>query len=232
LELILFDVDLTLLASGGAGVRALNSAMLDIYGLQDAFAGVEFAGRTDRVISEEGLRRSGIDPGPEAVSGLRSVYVRRLAGELASPGCTARALTGAKRLLDALSTHPGAAAGLLTGNWKEGAFLKLAACGLDRYFTFGGFADDGYHRAELFPAALSKGERLKGRTFSPGRAWVVGDTPHDVACGRAWGARTLGVATGPYDRASLVQSGATAVVDDLGDTEAVLSALLGDQGRG
>lgn len=231
MELILFDVDLTLLASGGAGVRALDSAMRDIYGVRDAFAGVEFAGRTDRVISEEGLRRNGIEPLPDAVTGLRSAYVRRLAGELTAPGCTARALDGVKSLLDALSARPDVASGLLTGNWMEGAFLKLAACGLDRYFAFGGFAEDGYQRAELVPAALSEAERFTGSSFTPERTWIVGDTPHDVACGRAWGVRTLGVATGPYDRASLEQSGATAVLDDLGDTGAALGTLLGHGGR-
>lgn len=228
MKLILFDVDMTLISSAGAGARALDAAMGELYGIEAAFRGVEFAGRTDRLITEEGLRRGGVEPTPGAVSGMRSAYLRHLARELASVRCTAAVLPGVPDLLESLDDR-GAAIGLLTGNWKEGAFLKLAACGLDGRFMFGGFADDGRERAELVPNAVEGARLLTGKTFAPSDTWVVGDTPYDVSCGRFWGFETLAVATGPYDEEELAASGASGVVPDLTDTASISGLMTEDR---
>lgn len=228
MKLVLFDVDMTLISSAGAGARALDAAMVELYGIAEAFRGVEFAGRTDRLITEDGLRRGGVEPTPGAVSGMRCAYLRHLARELSSDGCAAEALPGVPELLSSLEER-GAAIGLLTGNWKEGAFLKLAACGLDGRFLFGGFADDGRERTDLVPRAVEGARLLTGVTFAPTDTWVVGDTPHDVSCGRAWGFETLAVATGPYDAERLAASGASGVVPDLKDTAYISGLVTGDR---
>ncbi len=217
---------MTLISSAGAGARALDAAMLEVHGVEAAFRGVEFAGRTDRLITEDGLRRGGVEPTPGSVGEIRSAYLRHLSRELASGSCSAGVLPGVPDLLASLEDR-GVLIGLLTGNWKEGAFLKLAACGLDRRFMFGGFADDGRERSDLVPSAVCGARLLSGASFAPEDTWVVGDTPYDVACGRAWGFETLAVATGPYDEEGLAASGASHVVPDLADTGQISDLIAG-----
>jgi phosphoglycolate phosphatase len=227
MKLVLFDVDLTLIRTGGAGIRALNAAVAALHGTENAFEGIEFAGRTDRAIIEDGLSRARLDSSEESLFRVRAAYLTRLSIELASPACTVSALPGSKEVLTRLSGDPGFLCGLVTGNWKEGAFLKLAACGLDGFFRFGAFAEDGRDRSLLVKAAMGKATCLARRRFELQDIWVAGDTPHDIACGRAWGTRTLGVATGPFDSERLHSAGATAVVKDLADTAAVIRILEG-----
>ncbi len=226
LKLILLDVDMTLLSTRGAGVASLEAAMQDVFGRSGAFSGVEFAGRTDRLICEDGLSRAGLDDGPANMARLRGAYVRRLAMVL-SGGWPAMPLPGVRSLLDELSARSDALFGLLTGNWTEGAWLKLAACGLDGYFTFGAFAECGRTRTELVPEALRRAEALSGRRFHPGDTWVVGDTPHDISCALDWGLRSIAVATGPYDQPALSRSGAEAVLPTLEETSAIMGMIFG-----
>lgn len=227
MKLVLFDVDLTLIRTGGAGIRALNAAVAALHGTENAFEGIEFAGRTDRAITEDGLCRAGLGSSEGSLFKVRAAYLNYLSIELASPACSVSALPGSKEILTRLSGDPGFLCGLVTGNWKEGAFLKLAACGLDGFFRFGAFAEDGRDRSMLVKAAIEKATCRARRRFEPQDIWVAGDTPHDIACGRAWGTRTLGVATGPCDPEGLNAAGATAVVKDLADTEAVMRVLEG-----
>lgn len=226
MKLILLDVDMTLISARGAGVASLDGAMSDLFGIEHGFEGIEFAGRTDRLIVEDGLSANGLPPSDEMVSRVREAYIRNLAGRL-SAGWPATVLDGVNELLDMLSQRDDACFGLLTGNWKEGAFLKLAACGIDRYFRFGAFAECGRMRTELIPHALGMAEALCGRRADPSGTWIVGDTPHDVACGRDWNLRTLAVATGPYTAGVLAQCGADAVLENLSSTETVERIIFG-----
>jgi len=225
MKLFLFDVDLTLIRTGGAGIRALDAAIADLFGIEHAFRGVEFAGRTDRAITEDGLTRAGLDASEESLLRVRSAYIRHLSVELASPGCTVHRLPGSKEILETLAGEPEFLCGLVTGNWKEGAFLKLAACGLDAFFRYGAFAENGRDRRMLVRDDMDLAARWSGSIFDPRNVWVVGDTPHDIDCGRAWGTNTLGVATGPYGSDALKEAGATAVLGDLADTGAVMGIL-------
>lgn len=225
MTLVLFDVDMTLLDSGGAGSCAMEDAMDACGGGRGAFAMVEFAGRTDRLILLDALACV-TAPSPPDLQLLREEYLRCLARNLSAPDSGAGALPGAAELLERLGREDDVVSGILTGNWREGAWLKLASCGLDRYFRFGAFAEDGPQREDLVPVALRRAAAYAGRE-PDGARWVVGDTPHDIACGRAHGLSTLGVATGPYDEATLSHSGASEVVSGLSDTGRLLSILLG-----
>ncbi len=226
MKLILLDVDMTLISTRGAGIASLNAAMHELYGLERGFEGIEFAGRTDWMITEDGLAANGLQATGERVSAVRGAYIRNLARNL-SEGWPAAPLPGVTGLLDLLEGRDDACFGLLTGNWKEGAFLKLAACGIDRCFSFGAFAECGRRRGELVPLAVGLAERMAGESFQKNDVWVVGDTPHDVACGIEWGFRTLAVATGPYGEVALEASGAEVVMRDLADTALVGRILLG-----
>lgn len=230
MRLVLLDVDMTLISAAGAGIASLEGAVLELFGVERAFEGVEFAGRTDNMIVESALTAKGIEASGGNLSRVRTEYIRRLSRTL-SGGWPVHVLDGVPALLELLSQRKDACFGLVTGNWKEGAFLKLAACGIDGCFRFGAFAECGRTRNELIPHALSGAESFCGCTFDPGDVWVVGDTPHDVASGKAWGLRTMAVATGPYGVGDLEAAGADATVPDLSDTDLVAGILLGRQGR-
>lgn len=231
MKLVLMDVDMTLVSTLGAGIRSLEEAIERRHGVGSSIRGVEFAGRTDRVIFEDCLAGAGLDSSEASVLELRSAYVARLAENLSS-GWPASPLPGVVPLLEVLGGRPQACFGLLTGNWREGAWLKLAASGIDRFFRFGAFAEQGRERHELASAALSMARLHSGAFFAPEDVWVVGDTPHDVSCGLRCGFRTLAVATGPYPAGALEGAGADCVLPDLSDTDEVLSILLGSGAAG
>ena len=223
--LLLFDVDCTLIHTGGAGTRAVNGAVTDLFGPGEAFSGVEFAGRTDILIVTDGLKNIGVEPSQKNLELVRLRYVDLLEIELKASGNRARTLDGVGKLLEKLAGENSFTVGLLTGNWKEGARKKLSHFGLWRYFFFGAFAEDGPERDKLFEPAITRASDFTSRNFSPAETWVIGDTPHDVKCGKSSGANTIAVATGPYDREALEKSGATAVLDDLSDTMEVIGII-------
>ena len=213
---LLFDIDGTLLNSDGAGRAALERAFAEATGVAGAMANVAFQGRTDRWILGEVTRHTGIEIDREA---FLPRYYELLGDELARR--EPEALPGAHALLEALAARDEAVLGLGTGNLRCGAFLKLAAAGLDGYLQAGGFGDDHLDRAEL----LREGADAVG--WSPGeRLVVVGDTEHDVRAGRAIGAFVLAVATGTRTVEELRALDADAVCADLTDLEGVIAVLL------
>jgi phosphoglycolate phosphatase-like HAD superfamily hydrolase len=135
-------------------------------------------------------------------------------------------LPGVGALLDAIEAHPALIAAILTGNVRVGARLKLGAVGIADRFRFGAYGCDSAVREELPAVALDRAERELGHRFGARDTVVVGDTPRDVSCGRYAGARTLGVATGPYDAETLREAGADHVFGDLRETARVMEALI------
>jgi phosphoglycolate phosphatase-like HAD superfamily hydrolase len=218
--LLLWDIDGTLIASGGAGMKALQIALRDVFGLDESLADIEFAGRTDRWIIAEVFRKFGLPATRENFTRYFEGYVARLPGQLANP--QARVLPGVREALHAAAAHGAFAQGLLTGNMRRGAQAKLSHHGLWDQFPFGAFADDSEYRNELGPHALRRAREHHGVDFSAGNVWVIGDTPHDIACGRAIGARTLAVATGGYTLAQLRSHAPTAALENLADTAGVM----------
>ncbi len=223
---MLFDIDGTLVVTGGAGQRAMNRAFADVFGIPDAFKHVELAGRTDTSILGDAFARQGMSGGPSEVQRFRERYLVCLREEVPRPGRNKRVLPGITPLLDALTPEPRVFLGLLTGNYADAAEVKLGHFDLWRYFRCGAFGEDAHDRNHLVPVALGRArERGLPRHVEPEHVVVIGDTPRDVACAHAHGARVIAVATGQYDREALATAGADVVFDDFSETQAVLRAL-------
>jgi len=223
---ILFDIDGTLVLTGGAGGRAMTMAFDEVFAVPNAFEGIPMAGRTDAWILNDAAAAHGIPPDSPDLPRFRQAYIRYLAIELEKPGVARKGLMpGVRELLDALAPRDDVYLALLTGNYEAGARIKLEYFDLWRYFPCGAFGDDAPHRNVLVPKALTRVEACGGLTFSPADAVVIGDTPLDVGCAAFAGARSLAVATGNHSVDELRAAGADFVLQDLSDTAAVLHTL-------
>jgi phosphoglycolate phosphatase-like HAD superfamily hydrolase len=226
-HLVLFDIDGTLVLTGGAGIRAMNRACEDITGHRDVLEGVPIAGRTDWIILQDALARQGRALDRSLLHELRDRYVQHLREEIELPGRGVKGvMPGIRELLDALRARADVALGLLTGNFAEGARVKLEHFDLWKYFPCGAFGDDASDRNALVPVAIQRARECGVADASPSDVLVVGDTPHDIACAHAVGARPVGVATGSYSIEDLRASGADVVFPDLSDTRTFLRLLV------
>jgi phosphoglycolate phosphatase-like HAD superfamily hydrolase len=224
--LILFDIDGTLVLTGGAGGRAMSLAFEEVFAVANAFQGMPMAGRTDAWILSDAAAKHGIPPDASGFARFREAYVRHLAIELEKPGVARKGLMpGVRELLDALTPRDDVYLALLTGNYEAGARIKLEYFDLWKYFACGAFGDDAPHRNVLVPKALTTVEAGGGPSFAPADAIVVGDTPLDVDCAVHVGARSLAVATGSHSVEELRAAGADAVLQDLSDTDEVLGII-------
>jgi phosphoglycolate phosphatase-like HAD superfamily hydrolase len=225
-KLVLFDIDGTLVLTGGAGLRAMNRACEEILGRAEALDGVPVAGRTDWIILHDSLARIGHEMDHQLFAGLRDRYLKHLATEILKPGHGRKGvMPGIRELLDHLAPRGDIVLGLLTGNFKAGAQIKLQHFDLWRYFQCGAFGDDASDRNALVPFAVERARARGLPAFDSGEIFVIGDTPHDVACALAVGAVPIGVATGGSTVAELRASGAELVFDDLAETAVVLKVF-------
>lgn len=220
-KLLLFDIDGTLLTSGGAGERALILGFKDRFGIDDDFKTIDIAGRTDSGIAQQVFRKHGIAQTAENVAAFFDGYLHRLAMLL--PTTPGRLLPGILTLLEALKERDDVVVGLLTGNLARGAELKLTHYGVWHYFEFGAFADDHHDRNELGRFACARALEKSGREFPAEQIYILGDTPHDIACARAIGAHAIAVATGGFTREQLLQAAPDHLFDDLSDLARVLA---------
>jgi phosphoglycolate phosphatase-like HAD superfamily hydrolase len=223
--LLLWDIDGTVLSSGGAGMKALRRALFHAFDGQAFPEGVEFAGRTDRWIMRQIFARCSIPANEDNFSRLTEEYIRILPAEMANPG--ARVLEGVEALLEEAPKRGNVAQGLLTGNLRRGAEIKLGHHGLWHHFPFGAFADDSEFRDELGPFGIRRARERHRIDFPPERVWIIGDTPHDIGCARAIGAKSLAVATGSHTVSELAEHRPNAVLGDLTDSEKFWS-IIGD----
>jgi phosphoglycolate phosphatase-like HAD superfamily hydrolase len=238
-KLILFDIDGTLVLTGGAGIRAMNRACEEVAGHPHALEGIPVAGRTDRIILTDVVTRAGRTLDGQLLDRLRERYVANLREEIQQPGRTQSfeslgprggvkaVMPGIRELLDILSGRDDVLLGLLTGNFEAGARIKLEHFDLWRYFRCGAFGDDAADRNELVPFAVRRARTCGLPELEPEHILVVGDTPHDVACARIAGATAVGVATGGFTAAQLRESGAGIVFEDLADPEPFLELVDG-----
>jgi phosphoglycolate phosphatase-like HAD superfamily hydrolase len=224
-KLILFDIDGTILTSGGAGERALKLGLKDKFGIEDDLKGIEIAGRTDSGIVRQLCRRFGWEETPETFARFFDGYLHHL--EILLPQSNGRLLPGIIPLLNELKARPDMVLGLLTGNLERGAELKLRHYGVWDYFEFGAYADDHHDRNELGRFASARALEAHGVEFAPDRIFVLGDTPHDVACARAFGAKAIAIATGSFSREQLAEHNPDFLFDDLGNVSEVIAALAG-----
>jgi phosphoglycolate phosphatase-like HAD superfamily hydrolase len=226
-KLVLFDIDGTLVLTGGAGIRAMNRACEELVGHPHALEGIPVAGRTDRIILSDVVARAGHSLDDGLLEQLRDRYIDNLRVEIEKPGKVqsfeslgARGgvkavMPGIRELLDILEQREDVFLGLLTGNFEAGARIKLEHFDLWRYFPCGAFGDDAADRNELVPFAIERARRCGLPDIAAANILVVGDTPHDVACARAAGAIPVGVATGGFTSAQLRESGADVVFENL-----------------
>ena len=222
-RLLLFDVDNTLLWSGGAGGMAMGQAFGDLFGIGDGFKGVEFSGRTDRYILAEALRQHGIDGGYEA---HQARFLERYYAHLpqALRECEGKLMPGFPALLDAMRGRPDVRLGLATGNFSRAAQMKLAHYGIDAYFIGGAFGEESEDRAVIVRRAVERvAEGLPGAA-----AVVIGDTPHDVSSAKANGVIAVAVATGRHSVDELKECGADFVFKDLSDWRRAAATLTGE----
>jgi phosphoglycolate phosphatase len=226
--LILFDIDGTLVLTGGAGVRAMNRACAHLIHGEDGMAGVTFAGRTDWSILTDILGNHGHTLDEARLADLRGRYVAHLAEEIRLPGRGVKdVMPGIRPLLDALQARPDVHVGLLTGNFIDGARIKLEHFDLWKYFPWGAFGDDSPSRNDLVPVAVARAQAHGVDGVLPHRVIVVGDTPNDVECALVAGATPVAVATGSYSMEQLRAAGAEIVFPDLSDSTAFLDLLNG-----
>jgi phosphoglycolate phosphatase-like HAD superfamily hydrolase len=220
--LLLFDIDGTLLTTGGCGERALRLAVRDAFGVEDDLHDIEIAGRTDTGIARQLLRKHGREETDAGIASLLACYLRHLPTLL--PAAQGRLLPGVEALLPVLKERTDVVLALLTGNLERGAEHKLSHYGVWEHFEFGAFADDHHERDKLGPFALGRA-RERGHAVSLSRTFVIGDTPHDISCARAIGARAVAVATGVFRAENLAPHTPDVLLDDLGDLPATLRAF-------
>jgi phosphoglycolate phosphatase-like HAD superfamily hydrolase len=217
----LFDIDGTLISSGGAGKAALEAALADAFGVTPATDTLRLSGRTDRAIIRDLFRMHGVAETPENLRRFTAAYLRRLPECLER--CAGRVLPGVAELLHRLCGRGDVLVGLLTGNVRDGARVKLGHFGLFEHFAVGGFGDHHFDRDDVAREALAEVRRTLNGAADPGRVWVVGDTPLDVRCARAIGARAAAVCTGWHDRDELAACGPDVLLTDLSDPTSLLS---------
>ncbi len=226
-RLVLFDIDGTLLSTGGRAGQALLRAVADVYGFYPDASGYSFAGKTDPQIVRELLSASGVGAGAIEENRERALarYLEYLADAL-TPG-TVQVLPGVRTLLAALAAHPQTTVGLLTGNVAGGAALKLRAAGLEGAFLFGAYGSDAEDRNLLVPIARKRAYEATGIHFPARLTVVVGDAEADISCARAGGARAVAVATGGTPRHVLAALNPDALLHSLADPHALAAILDG-----
>ena len=230
MRLVLFDIDGTILLTDGAGRRAVQRALIEVFGSTGS-ADHRFDGKTDPQIVRELMRMEGhadehID---EHMGRMLARYVEYLHDELRSGVASTRLMPGVPELLDALDARDDVLLGLLTGNLAAGARAKLNAAGVDPgRFAIGAFGSDHEARGELPAVAQRRAREDLGLDIAGNDVVVIGDTPADIQCGRAIGARAIAVATGHYSVEELWRHGPAAVFEDLSPTADVVRAIVAD----
>jgi phosphoglycolate phosphatase-like HAD superfamily hydrolase len=225
-KLVLFDIDGTLVLTGGAGLRAMNRALQEVFGHADGLDDIPVAGRTDWAILADAVRRVGRPLDGGLLADLEQRYVSNLAEEIQHPGHGRKGvMPGIPEILAELERRDDVFVGLVTGNFEAGARVKLGHFDLWRYFTCGAFGGDAADRNALVPFALERARACGLPDIPDDDILVVGDTPHDVTCAHAAGATAVAVATGTSSVEELRAAGAQHVFEDLSDVQAFLRLL-------
>ena len=231
--ILLFDVDGTLVLTGGAGARALDRAFLALHGVSGGMDGVRPGGKTDpAIVREMFLAKIGRSPTADEMEAVYRAYIPFLVEEVDASERFA-VMPGVADLIDALAAREDLLLGLVTGNIEAGARIKLARPGLGRHFRFGGFGSDSEDRDHLTRIGLERGRALARSVAAAGRAApsgterviVVGDTHHDIRAGRSVGAVTVAVATGSVPYKALAADSADLVLRDLSDPAPLLALV-------
>ena len=217
--LLLWDLDETLVTTAGAGERSIVRSARKHWSVAVDLSLIPYAGCTDRRIGHLIRKHFGIAEDESTLRAYLDDFVNFVSEELPDSG--ARILPGISEVVEAAHTSPNHQQGLLTGNLRAAAEAKLAPFGLWDYFSFGAFADDAIERLDLGPVALARASECYGVTFAREEVTVIGDTPHDIACARAIGARSLAVASGRFTSKQLAECEPTCLVRSLQEPAAL-----------
>ena len=222
-RLLLWDIDGTLISTGAAGQRAIVLATAQRFGGDGDLEDVEIAGRTDTSIAHQILEKYGEPITDESMRSFLKLYLELLADQL--PRSQGRVMPGVLELLQRAEHRSDTILGLLTGNLQRGAKLKLEHYQLWHFFALGAFADDHHDRNQLGAFARTRVQERCGEEFLPAQVDVIGDTGHDIACGKAFGARTIAIATGSWPRERLAEYAPDFLFDDFSNVNHVVSTL-------
>lgn len=223
MKIILFDIDKTLIHTK-SGRHGMNQAFEEVFGISDGFEGIIMAGKPDPSILLEALRKNNLQYDDNKIKLYKKCYFEFLAENIKHDLHEKAVLPGVRKLLDQLYKNKHVKIGLLTGNWKTGAYIKLTYFNLNHYFDFGAFGDDSINRDELLPFALKRCNSSKKHTAQD--AIVIGDTPIDIRCAKVHCAKVIAVSTGRYSVDELSQEGADLVLKDLTDTSQIISWIF------
>jgi len=225
-KLVLFDIDGTLLTMGAINRSVLVEALKTVYGTEGSTATCNFAGKMDSNIIYETMQSAGLSNAEIAgkFELAKKSYIEMFRAQATESDVVL--LEGIRELLDELSEYPELMLGLLTGNFEASGRHKLLLPGINHYFAFGAFADDGRHRNDLPPVAVRKAYQLTGRQFSEQEIIIIGDTEHDIVCARAVNAKSIAVATGTYSTEELQKHHPHVLYENLSRTDVVLNEIL------
>jgi len=226
MKLMLFDIDGTLIRTAGAGKYAMEKAFQEVYGFPDGLHRISMMGRTDPSILREAMCNHGLVWNENKADAFRHAYYRIIETEIHVPRNGKHVCAGIIPLLKALSERKDIALGLLTGNWKRSAYVKLAYFKIDTFFPFGAFADDSEMRPDLVPVAIRRFEERAHTQIPPDQVYIIGDTPLDIDCGRQHHTRTIAVATGFHTYRDLAAHKPDFIFESFADTDNVLTRLL------
>ncbi|MEX0717604.1 MAG: HAD hydrolase-like protein [Planctomycetaceae bacterium] len=223
MHVCLFDIDGTLLDTGGAGQAAMEAALADEFGVTRAVTGIPAAGRTDRAITRDLLAFHDLPDDETHTARLLTAYLRHLPEHLANR--RGAVLPGIAEILAGLDQREDVLVGLLTGNYRAGARVKLGHYALEGYFRFGGYGDRHHDRCDVAREALVELQVHHDGAIDLERLWVIGDTPADVRCGRAIGAKVVAVGTGIHPLADLEASRPDHLFENFRDPRGLLDLL-------
>lgn len=225
-RLLLFDIDGTLMDTGGAGLAALlDAAEFCLNVPRNQLPALDLAGATDGAVVRSLFEAAGHELSSANIDAYHEAYLGRLAEGLNLPGFSGRLLPGVETLLQALTELPGVHLGLLTGNIRKGAMLKLQRFAIDSFFLDGAFGDDAEDRNKLGPVAVQRLSAMIQRPVDVGETIIIGDTPKDIACANALGARCIAVATGRFAEEELAEYRPWQVLPDVSDTGRLVQLL-------
>ena len=231
MRLLLFDIDGTLIRVNSSGRSAVRHALEHTFGRPLNIDGISFSGKTDPQILSEILDHHGLPltRGDAAFDQVLECYTENFL-ERVKPADVDR-LPGVRGLLDRLSALEDITLGLITGNLETTAYFKLAAADIDQHFSFSAFGSDHHDRHELSPLALERARTATGYPFEGRDTVVIGDTPHDVSCGRVVDAQTVAVCTGRISKNELSRAAPDLLLEDLSDFEQRLDDGVGLEER-